>query len=534
MATLFLTATAQVAGAQWYYVAAAALIGSYVDRTYFFPEPDVEAPKIGDLRAQAGSEGMSLNFALGPQCRVPGKIVDIVGPSKLVDGTLRRNLGIDVCQGPVEEDAFVEQIFANGKKIYDVTPDINIVSDEISALLTSLGYDGYGDTAKATIEITSKNIENNLTILKAGYRVSVSGFVLPGYNKPDWILLSTSTVVGHGSWTMARLYNQGDEDGYDGPDFGYGLPGQAGEAEGATVTVFQDLPQVTAGAFSGINQHRGTADQSPNPGVDLIYTNGDSPARRGRAWIYLSLFNVTSFGGIIPNIEVVFRQASAMTVAEAITALVERAGIDTASLDVSALTGSIRGLVAEEPIDSRILIQILMQVYGVRYREVDGTMVFYMASAPDVVTIAEADLAAYAGGDDPPPRLIEFVDPPDLQIPSRVEVEFSNADNGLQQGSARETLHELQGNDQKVLRVRTPLTLTEAEAKAFARREMMTAHASRQSRSTTLPPQYLHVCEGDVWTTEVEGAALTSVANSVEYGANRLVRITGSQLQAQV
>lgn len=532
MATLLLTTVTAAQGASWYTVAAASLLGSYLDRTYLFPEPDIEAPKVGDLRAQAGSEGMSLNFALGPQCRVPGKIVDIAGPSSVIGGTLRRNLVIDVCQGEVEEDEFVDQIFANGKKVYDVTPDIDIVSDQIAVSLISLGNDGYGN-GNATIEITCKDIEKSLLVLKAGYVVGISGFALPGYNKPDWKLVSTTTVIGQESWTRARLWNTGPEAGYWGPDFG-GLPGVAGEAEGATVTVHQDLPQVTAGSFAGINQHRGTADQMPDAAGNQIYTDGSNPARRGRAWIYLSLFNVTASGGIVPNIEIVFRQKASMTIAEAITALVKRAGLDLAYLDVSQVTGNIRGLVADEPIDSRVLLQILMQVYGVRYREVDGKMVFYMASDPDVVDVEAADLAAYADGDEKPPRLIEFVDPPSRELPSRVEVEFSNADNGLQQGNARDTLHALQGGTKKVLRIRTPLTLTEAEAKAFARRQMMDRHATRVSRSTILPPQYLHITEGDLWRTTVDGKALTSVANSVEYGANRLVRITGSQMQPQV
>jgi hypothetical protein len=480
---------------------------------------------------------MSLNFALGPRCRVPGKVVAIPGPSKVVDGTLRRNLSIDICQGPVEEETFIEKIFANGRKIYDVSPDLTFVSTSIFAEVLTAGSitDWQGDVigGHATMQITSTDLAINLRKLRAGYDVDVDGFTLTGYNNPAWQLVSTEVVVGQASWTRALLSIINYSFPYN-PSYG-SMGGVGGsEAAGNTITVFQDLPNVTSGSFSGLNQYRGTADQSPGAGPGQFFTQGDNPARRGRAWAYLAEFNVSPFGGTVPNIEVVFRQSVTMTVAEAITALVDRSGVDTQFLDVSGVTGDFRGLVAEEPIDSRVLLQIIMQVFGVRYREVGGMMVFYMGSSPDVVDIPAGDLACYASGDDPPPRLIEFVDPPSSDLPSRVEVEFSNVENGLQQGSARETLHALQGNTQKVLRIRTPLSLTEAEALAFGRREMMTRHASRQSRSTAIPPQYLHISEGDVWTTTIDGNQLVSIANSVEYGANRLVRLTGTQLQAQV
>ena len=529
MATLVLVAGAQLAGAAWYGVLAAAALGSYLDSEYFFPDPDVEAPKVGDLRATAGSEGMSLNYALGPSCRVPGKVVGMPGPSRLWgDGSLRRDISIDVCQGEVEEAAFVEQIFANGRKIYDISPDISFLSEKISAVLVH--YDLYVGLT-ATIELTSTNLEIDLTRLKLGYATRVSGFSTPGFNKTDWTPVSTSTVVGHATWTRVRLDGFSNPPGFSG---GFGGGEGSSEAAGNAITVFQDLPIVTAGSFAGLNQYSGAADQAPGAGPGQYYPTADNPSRRGRAWVFLGAFNVTKFGGVVPNIEIVFRERITLPAADAITALVERAGIDTALLDVSGVTGTVRGLVAEEPIDSRVLIQMIMQVYQIRYREVGGQMVFYMASSPDVVDVDAADLAAYAGGEDSPPRLVEFTDPPDSEIPSRVEVEFSNYDNGLQQGNARETLHALQGNDQKVFRLRTPLTLSESEAAAFARREMMSRHASRQTRSTTFAPQYLHVSEGDVWTTEIDGQSLVSMVNSAEYGANRLIRIAGTQLQAQV
>jgi hypothetical protein len=245
--------------------------------------------------------------------------------------------------------------------------------------------------------------------------------------------------------------------------------------------------------------------------------------------------NKTKFGSQVPNFEIQFRERASMTVAEAIDELMLRQGFDRGLWDSSGVTGSFRGLVAEEPIDSKGLLQIVMQAYGVTDQEVEGKVVFRMKDQLQALTVDPADLAAHSSSDSQQSRLIEFEDRSSRELPTRVELIYNDSDRNLQQASVRETHSPVSGAlEGRVARVRTPLTLTEAEAGAMARQIMLDAYAGRLTVSTSLPPAYLDLAEGDIWETTLDGKPVRAVAKRVELGANGVVRLAGTSYQPQI
>ena len=88
MASLFLgIAGGALAKGTVYAAVASAIgtaIGSYIDNKYIFPPPDFEGPRLDGLKAQRGSEGMPLNYAIGRAVRVPARVV-WVGPDHLIE-----------------------------------------------------------------------------------------------------------------------------------------------------------------------------------------------------------------------------------------------------------------------------------------------------------------------------------------------------------------------------------------------------------------------------------------------------------------
>jgi hypothetical protein len=495
-------------------------IGSYIDREFFFPGPDVEQPRVGDLRAQAGSEGMPLNYAIGPECRVPGKIV-YAGPRfPFIDGegNERGSYLIDLCQGPLEEDEFVSEIYANGQLIYQEDASVNINS-------TLLRVDQAFQFSQTYwhIWVVAAAGGPDLSQLVTGQDCELSGWST-SENNGTWRVLATGPNPSDPTESAVRL----------GRFFAVGVTPPSTEVAGSSVTITQQNGQFSTSSFVNLRQYRGTYSQSPDAVVEADYGVGTSPGRYGRACIVLESLNKSKFGGTTPNFEVVLRERTAMTIAEAIDALMERAGFTAGEWDSSAVSGSFRGLVAEEPIDSKALLQALMMAHRLMAREVEGQVVFYPRTGSDTVAVAEADLAAHAIGTRPESRKVAFEDKDDAEMPSRVELSFTNSDDGLQQGSAVETHHGLQAFSEEVLRVRTPVTLSEKEAGAMARQLMVDAYAARQSRATQLPPSYLEISEGDVWTTTVDGEAITSIATRVEMGADGVVRVEGTQEQPHI
>ena len=518
MATILLAFAGSQLGAAGSFAAVAGAavgtaLGSYIDREYLFPVPDIEQPRVGDLRAQAGSEGMPLNYAIGPECRVPGKVV-YAGPR--FPGTSGNYL-IDLCQGPLEEDEFVSEIYANGQLIYQQDPDIEIVS---SLLRVDEIY--YFEEIDLGFKIVSEVGGPSLSDVVLGQLVTVSGFAWAGNNG------------------VFRATSSGASDSVDGEQFLWLFPDSASGgdfqvvAAGPEITLTQDLSSIQVSTFSELRQYRGTFDQSPDDVVTDDYGPGVSPGRYGRACIAIVGLDKNKFGGSTPNFEVSLRERVSMTVADALDELMQRSGFDPSEWDSSAITGSFRGIVAEEPIDSKGLLQSVMMAHRVMAREVEGQLIFYPRDASDTVAVIEADLGSSALGSNPPSRKVGFEDNADADIPSRVDLQFTNSDDGLQQGNAQETHHGLQRYSEEVLRARTPVTLSEQEAGAFARSLLLDAHASRQVRSTTLPTEYLDLCEGDVWTSTVDGKAITSIATRVEMGADGVVRIEGTQEQPHI
>lgn len=502
--------------------------GSYLDGEHLFPGPDIEQPRIGDLRAQAGSEGMPFNYALGPRVRVPGKVV-YVGPRfPFVSGGQEfGDFFIDICQGPIESDNFVDEIYANGQLIYrkDASVDITTLLLSYEMAVAPSPPNGAGTNTWYRMRIVSESGGPDLLDLVTGQMVTLGDFADADIDG-EWRVQTTfvdSFTPGQTVALLLRNYQVTDSQ-----------PSLGSVASGDEVTLTQALDEFSTSTFVNLRQYRGTYTQVADPTIEADYGVGSAPARYGRAGIILEGFNKTKFGGSTPNFEVVFRERESMTVAEAIDELMSRAGFDASDWDSSAISGSFLGITAEEPIDSKILLQSLMMAHRVMAREVEGKLVFYPRDASDVIAVAEADLAAYALGSRPDSRKVSFEDRDDSDLPSRVELAFTNADDGLQQGSAVETHHGLQTFSEEVMRVRTPVTLSEQGAGAMVRQLMLDAYASRQSRATSLPPSSLDISEGDVWTTTVDGEEITSIATRVEMGADGIVRIEGTQEQPHI
>jgi hypothetical protein len=302
-----------------------------------------------------------------------------------------------------------------------------------------------------------------------------------------------------------------------------------------SLVVFQQLPVFSGNLIQDVRLYRGTETQLADPTIEAQRGAGNVPARYGRAAVMLVGLNKSKFGNQVPNFEVQFRERVSMTVAEAIDELMLRQGFERGLWDTSGVSGYFRGLVAEEPIDSKGLLQIVMQAYGVVAQEVDGRVFFLMRDQVPVRVIPSAELAAADESGRQQGRLVRFEDRESRELPTRVELVYNDAERDLAQASVRETHAPTEGaNEGRIVRVRTPLSLTEAEAGAMARQIMLDAYAGRYGISTSLPTSQLDLAEGDVWESSLDGQPVRATISRVELGANGLVAIAGKSYQPQI
>jgi hypothetical protein len=538
MATIVLTAIGSGIGSGAAGILGAAVggaLGSYLDKEFLFPAPDIEQPRVGDLRTQLASEAMPLNYAIGPEVRVAGKVV-YVGPEfpLVVDDIERADVLIDICQGPIEEDDFLVDIWANGQRIYQSDPDISFTTGTYTASMKVVQGLPSIWLYRVWLTLSSEDQNVDLTALQEGYDVLISGLDDP----------TPSGLSANGTWRVRESFSSPGSPPsttvvFENLQYDVGALYEWGQQWQLSVTtaveVNQDLPVFSGNLIQNVRLYRGTDTQEADPTIVVQRGTGNVPARHGRASVMLVGLNKTKFGSQVPNFEIQFRERASMTVAEAIDELMLRQGFDRGLWDSSGVTGSFRGLVAEEPIDSKGLLQIVMQAYGVTDQEVEGKVVFRMKDQLQALTVDPADLAAHSSSDSQQSRLIEFEDRSSRELPTRVELIYNDSDRNLQQASVRETHSPVSGAlEGRVARVRTPLTLTEAEAGAMARQIMLDAYAGRLTVSTSLPPAYLDLAEGDIWETTLDGKPVRAVAKRVELGANGVVRLAGTSYQPQI
>jgi hypothetical protein len=520
---------------------AGAAIGSYIDNKYLFPPQEFERPRVlGDLRTQGASEGMGFNFAIGPEVRVPGKVV-YVGPEQLQLGS-EVTVAIDVCGGEIvgnDAGEFVKEIYANGQKILSTNTYAEVTFDFPLVKIYRTGTNGgQGSTVflwHFDVQVDASISTNpDLNIFDVGVPIDVEVLGLaPGvwmnHSTATWDYVAKKGFFSPGYPTAFHL--QIVHEGHLLPDGADDLNAFEGPL---SVKLSQTTNEFDTGTFTDLAQYRGTNTQEADPSiVAQVDPNGDGlvPYRRGRAYIVLNNLKLDKFGGSVPNFEVVIEERPSMTTGEALGVLLGRHGIGPSLYDVSEVTGDIRGLVGEEPIDSKGMIQALMMAKQIGAREINGRLHFYMRVDSDIVQVSSESLGAHIAGGAQTSRSVSRSVNSDRDVPSRVDIEFSNSDNDYQQGNARESHHGLQTPSEKVDKIRTPLTLSQAEADLFARFVMVQNLVSRETRGTVLPPEYVHVCEGDIWKTTVEGEQLTSIATGVEYSPDGLVRLVGYREQ---
>lgn len=208
---------------------------------------------------------------------------------------------------------------------------------------------------------------------------------------------------------------------------------------------------------------------------------------------------------------------AAVDVDDLVTWLCGRAGLDAADIDVTALSGSIRGFAAGQEAARESLGQIAAAM-AFDAVETDDVIRFVPRGGAIADTIAYADLIRQ-GPDQPalaPTRT------PELELPRRLTVQYRDAEKDQQSGAqpwTRKTAPTplVASREEATLNLQN-LVLTPSEAKTIARVRGTTAWAEREAfDNIVLPPEYLALDAADpVTLTLADGSTLRVRLDRVE------------------
>lgn len=503
------------------------ILGSLADRAIFSTGRE-RGPSIADLQLSTASEGSPILYLLGPDNRIP---CTIIWKSALTTTTQEHggcggggagasvdnytvNVCLALCEGPIEQ---VEQLYANGRLIYDATPTVAIESTQISLDARVHTWTTLPLSDEVWVTLSAPSGGPDLTELRNGTVVTVAGFT-HGPNNFEQVVIGTGIDATDNS-TFANFYwtEPSDSD----PSV---LP--ADEAAGDTVTIDQDAPAFSTADMAGITIYLGSATDAIDSTMESIMGTGEVPGYRGVAHVVIDDLQLGSFPSMPVFNAVVRATADPTSRATAIGNLCARAGLTSAQYDADAVAGNLRGITIQPPGNVVDVLAPMMVAHDLRAQEDQGVIKFkdYGDMAP--VTLREAAFAAHEPGSDTP-RTVQWKvgeDPP-----TEVNVRHIDPSNKYQLGSQRarwrSTVDRFRDSS---LELDMPEVLTAVEARTIAERVRLTLAQNRIEATLQLPPNVgMILLEGDLIEFEENGETHLVTVKKVQTGANWITVVTG-------
>jgi hypothetical protein len=513
MATLILGAVGSVLGGP-IGGAIGALAGSLIDQTIIipalFPQASIDGPKLDEFRIQTQDEGSPANIAYGTQFRAAGTIrwtSDIIevtktdrvggkggGGAKIKTKTYYVHLAMTICRNQISE---FRKIFADGKLLYDSQPDITIISNQLTVTVTGTG-------TKTRMIITSPSGGPDLSTLKAGANVAISGFA-NGANNGTFQCVASQKNTSTGVST-ATFKNTG----------------AVAEAAGAVATLFQVLPKFDPKKVEALTFYYGDETQGPDPLIESIEGTGFVPGFRGSAYFVAQRLLLEPYGNRIPFMNTIGVSTLGTTIANTIGNLVERSGRSSGEYDVTGLSGENKGFTVSGPQSAVTALQPMLLAHDVLEQEGNGVLRFFFRRNATVIDIPTTALAAHEGGNDIP-RPFDVSDIPDAELPADVTAKFLDSDKDDNVGAQKARKNDITTDG--TITVDLPLVMNAGKGVAIARRLLWTAWANRQTCRLQLPPSFWYVQENDCLRLQAFDFPWLLLVQKVDIGHNWVIAV---------
>jgi hypothetical protein len=383
-----------------------------------------------------------------------------------------------------------DKLWFGGELLYDVDADVTLTGDTVSVA----PFTQYTKPKQPSdpvevldefMDLSSSSLEVDLGKLRVGYDCEVSGFTSSANNGTGDKFKVRQAWTNIDGTSFARLE-------YRSKSLGPAIT----EAAGDVVTLYQDIPEFNPARIGGLTFYLGTEDQLPSSIIESVEGAGSVPGYRGMAYVVLTDFNVSKWGGSVPDARCLLREREELTLADAVTEVVSLSSkLSAADIDVTALAGvEVLGLVNVGPIAPADLLTQLALAYDIDAQERNGKLVFFLQSEPDEIAVPFAHVSAREPGQNEVADLRRQYKQA-FQLPQQLDVGFLDPVRDWQVGT--EPFRRVANPINSPSSVQLGLVLTRLEAAKIAKKLMVRLHVAAEEAETDLTPQYTHVCEGD-------------------------------------
>lgn len=539
-------------------VAAASTVGAYIDSQFVYPalglvnEPqDVVGPRIDDFGLQTASWGAPMVYASGPSARIAGNII-WVSEVREVKTTHRSggkggsganvttyeyfvDVAVGLCEGVIQS---LDKIVVEGRTIYEKDPDVSVTGTDISAqssvsrrwawmpsyMRTASGSGWVTYVFANYLYLSAPASGTDLSSLKTGQNATTSGFTNSVNNRTGNVSYVWKNIAGG---TGCLIDMPLPSPNYPSAQPWGTLTTATTESAGNSVTVTQSaLPKFDPAILTGgaPTVYTGSTTQTADSVIQAAEGAANVSAYRDTAYFVIEDLALGPFGNRIPQMGcIVTKDSTPYTVGDALDAHLARAGLQSAQYDTSLATDSLRGYAVPGPAATIRNIKPLVANFNLLTDEDGGVLTFRPRTSPQTAAIAADDAGARPAGERGP-ATIRLQDLAETRLPSEVNVDFLDADNDLQRGSAKYRKTEHVGDN--VLSVDAPIVMTHDEAIDIARTRMWATHSNRRTFELTLPPSYFYLTEGYELTGVPldDSLTVTALVLDVQVGLNGLVR----------
>ncbi len=203
-------------------------------------------------------------------------------------------------------------------------------------------------------------------------------------------------------------------------------------------------------------------------------------------------------------------------------------------LDTSALGGAVTGFAITDRMSARAALEPLASAYFFDAREEDFKVVMLARGGAPVVTIPESDLGARAFGDTGFVPLLGEERIQEIELPRRIDVTYADPSLDYQTNTQffQRVREAVATRALKVIRL--PLALSEAEAAQRVEKVGFQTWQARTPYDLRVSRKHARISAGDVISVTAKGATASLRVESLDYGADGVIRVRGVSEDAVV
>jgi hypothetical protein len=284
------------------------------------------------------------------------------------------------------------------------------------------------------------------------------------------------------------------------------------------------------GGGSNFAIYTGTATQDPDPteeaDIDSKFGAGSTTAHRGKARAVLSNFDLSKWGGIVPNMTAAWEHQTLQTLDDIYGSLCERVNVKAATSDydfTGISTIQSRGMLIAGRLFSPAEVMgspDIQTVYNYFVTEAEGQIVGFIEGAEPSVTIADTEIGWMDSDGDVADILpeVDTVIASEIGLAREVHVKYIDLDKEWEPNTQSDNRQITEGVSIDVMEVQ--LALLSSEARTAAQRKLYRDYVAGSVHKFTLPWTYLYLYPGyKITITRAEGFShvlkLTSISGGL-------------------